>query len=388
MTPADNRTYAMLAKPASSVCNLSCSYCYYLDKDRTLGIPERHMSFDILEAYVRQMFEMHGKDAVVEFSWHGGEPLTAGLPFFREALRLQDQYGQGRAVSNTIQTNATLISDEWCEFFKEHGFDVGVSIDGPERLHDTYRKTSDGRGSFARVMQGIRLLKKHDIPFATLTAVNRANMDHPLETYSFLRELTNHMQFLPVIEVSAPRHAKGSSPSLSKPYSVYSRAGRESAGSENIVPFSVCPEGFGRFLCAIWDKWFEEDRGVKHVQHFDVALENLKGIPPSLCVHSPVCGHSGSIEANGDVYACDRYAFPEYKLGNITEEPLREIMERNRAFGMHKTYGLPMECFDCPYVKLCFGGCPKDRAKDGLNYLCAGYKLLFAHITSQASRLG
>ena len=351
---ADDRTYAMLVKPVSSKCNLRCEYCYYLGKDDTLCQLNEKMPPEVLQQYTRQLIEMHGKDAVVEFAWHGGEPTAAGLAFFREAVELQRRFGQGRKILNTIQTNATLLNDEWCDFLKEHCFEVGVSIDGPEKLHNAYRKKSNGEGSFSDTMRGIELLKKHGIPITTLTAVNRENMRQPLAVYDFLKELTDHMQFLPVVE-------RG-----------------KNAGE--MAPFSVTPESFGSFLCAIWDRWYGEDRGKKHIQYFDVAIGCLYGIPSSLCVLSPVCGHSGSVEANGDVYSCDRFAFPQYKLGNLMETPLRLLMEKNYAFGMNKTYGLAQECFDCPYVKLCFGGCPKDRLWGNQNYLCKGYQMFFAHI--------
>ena len=349
----------MLVKPVSSRCNLRCEYCYYIDKNVSLCQPKETMSHAVLARYTHQLIEMHGKDAVVEFAWHGGEPTAAGLGFYREAMELQKRFGQGRQIRNTIQTNATLLSDEWCEFLKEHRFEIGVSIDGPEKLHNACRKTADGKGSFSDTMRGIELLRKHGIPITTLTTVNRMNMEHPLEVYDFLKELTDHMQFLPVVERT-----------------------KEESGA--MAPFSVTPEGFGTFLCTIWDRWYQEDRGRKHIQYFDVAIGNLYGIPSSLCVLSPICGHSGSVEANGDVYSCDRFAVPACRLGNLMQTPLGELMEKNYAFGMNKTYGLAAECFDCPYVKLCFGGCPKDRLFGKRNYLCRGYQMFFAHITKNA----
>ena len=300
------RTYAMLAKPVSGACNLRCAYCYYAGKETLLGQGAGRMSHEVLEAYIEQSLAMHGRDAVVEFAWHGGEPILAGLSFYEEAVRLERKHGRGRLVRNSMQTNATLLTDAWCRFFRDNDFAIGVSIDGPEALHNACRKGADGSGSFEAVMAGVRLLERHRVPFAALTTVNRFNMEHPLEVYRFLRELTDYIQFLPVVEA----------------------------------------------------------------------------LPTALCVHDPLCGHSGCVEANGDIYACDRYAFPAYRLGNLTRRPLGELMEENRAFGMHKTCGLPQECLDCPYVRLCFGGCPKDRLSGGRNYLCDGYRRFFARVVA------
>lgn len=368
----DNRTYAMLAKPVSSTCNLRCAYCYYAGKNKLLHVENSRMSQDILETYTRQSLDMYGRDAVVEFAWHGGEPTIAGISFYEEALRLQRKYGKGRKILNTLQTNATLLNDEWCRFFKANNFLIGVSIDGPEALHNAYRKTVDGRGSFTETMRGIELLQKHRVSFNTLTTVNRINMEQPLEVYRFLRELTDFLQFLPVVECMPAQYETEDGQLFAAPPGLYSIKIKHP-----LTDFSVTSEGYGAFLCAIWDEWDTFDSEKKHIQLFDVTIGNLSGISSSLCVHNPLCGHSGCVEANGDVYACDRYAFPAYKLGNITQTSLGELMELNRDFGMHKTYGLPEECFDCRYIKLCFGGCPKDRLWGSKNYLCAGYKMFF-----------
>ena len=377
----DKRTYAMLAKPVSSACNLRCEYCYYAEKKELLEIENSRMSLGILEAFTRQSLAMQGRDAVVEFAWHGGEPTIAGIPFYEEALRLQREYGQGRIILNTMQTNATLLTDEWCRFFKANDFLIGVSIDGPESLHNAYRKTAEGRGSFTETMRGIELLQKHGVAFNTLTTVNRINMEKPLEVYRFLRELTDYMQFLPVVERMPTQYETEKGQLFATPPGFYSIKIKHP-----LTDFSVTSEGYGGFLCAIWDEWKKHDSKKKHIQLFDVTIGNLNGIPSSLCVHNPLCGHSGCVEANGDVYSCDRYAFPAYKLGNITETFLGELMEQNRDFGMHKTYGLPEECLDCQYIKLCFGGCPKDRLWDSKNYLCTGYKMFFDKVCHSIKR--
>lgn len=302
------------------------------------------MTSEVLEEFTRQNIAMHGRNAVIEFAWHGGEPLLAGIEFFIEAVNLQHKYGAGRKILNTLQTNATILDDEYCKFFKANNFLLGVSIDGPEKLHNTYRGDS-----FSQVMRGVELLKIHNVPFNTLTAINSVNSKFPHEVYSFLRELTDYIQFLPVVELNG----------------------------KNIAAFSVKPEQWGKFLCEVFSLWLKYDRNTKHVQLIDSALENARGIPCSLCVHNPLCGHSGSVEANGNVYSCDRYAFPSYLLGNLLNTDLKILMDMNKDFGMQKTFALNDDCFNCPYIKLCFGGCPKHRVSSGKNYLCEGYKLFF-----------
>ena len=367
----DTRTYAILAKPVADLCNLRCEYCYYAEKNELIKTGTSRMSLEVLENYIRQCFDMHGKDAVVEFIWHGGEPVLAGIDFYSTVLELQKQYGSRRKILNTIQTNATCLTDEMCELFRDHGFLVGVSIDGPKELHNRYRRTKSGEDSFEKTMAGIALLKEYHVPFSTLTTVNSCNMDKPQEVYEFLREITDYMQFLPVVESFPAEYEEKEGQVFAIPPGIHSFKIKHP-----VMPFSVTPEGYGRFLCGVFDCWEQMDIGKKHVQ-----LDNLKGIPASLCVHNPLCGHSGCVEANGDVFACDRYAFPQYKLGNILETPLGVLMEQNHSFGMHKTYGLSEECFKCPYVKLCFGGCPKDRLWENKNYLCEGYKMFFEKIT-------
>ena len=373
----DTRTYAMLAKPISSACNLRCEYCYYAGKETVLNIGKACMSDETLEAYIRQSLAMHGNRARVEFAWHGGEPTLAGQTFYEKAVRLQQRYGQSRLIVNTLQTNATLLTDELCRFFKENDFLIGVSVDGPERLHNAYRRKSDGGGSFSDTIRGMELLKKHGVSFNTLTTVNRMNQEFPQEVYDFLREWTDWMQFLPVVEGMPAEYEKKDGQSFATPPGIHGIQIKHP-----VMPFSVTPEGYGDFLCAVFDLWKEKDAGKKHVQLIDVTLANLRGIPSSLCVHNPLCGHSGCVEANGDVYACDRYAFLDYRLGNIHERDLGALMETNRSFGMHKMYGLPSECLDCPHIRLCFGGCPKDRLWGKKNYLCKGYAAFFSHITA------
>lgn len=380
MTADDTRTYAMLAKPVSGACNLACEYCYYAGKENLLHIGTARMNEETLEAYIRQSLAMHGSKARVEFAWHGGEPTLLGLDFYEKAVRLQKQYGEGRHIVNVLQTNATLLSDDLCRFFKENRFLIGVSVDGPKELHNAYRKTKDGQGSFDGTLRGMELLKKHGVSFNTLTTVNRMNQEYPQEVYNFLREWTDWMQFLPVVEAMPAEYEAEEGQLFATPPGIHGFPIKHP-----VMPFSVTPQGYGIFLCTVLDIWKERDAGRKHVQLIDVALDNLKGIPSGLCVHDPLCGHSGCVEANGDVYACDRYAFSDYRLGNIMEKDLAVLMDENRRFGMHKTYGLPETCLDCPEIRLCFGGCPKDRLWENKNYLCEGYQAFFRRIRSVAS---
>ena len=268
--PDPTRTYAMLAKPVSSACNLRCEYCYYCGKDQALHIGQTRMSDEVLEAYIRQSLAMHGRDARVEFAWHGGEPTLAGPGFYRKALALQRRYGQGRHIVNTLQTNATLLSDELCHLFKNEGFLIGVSIDGPEAFHNAYRRTAGGEGSFSLTMRGIELLQKHRVPFNTLTTVNRKNQDAPEEVYGFLRELTDWMQFLPVVESLPTEFETEAGQSFAAPPGIHGVQMKHP-----VMPFSVTPEGYGAFLCTVFDQWRAQDAGRKHVQIIDVSLGNL-----------------------------------------------------------------------------------------------------------------
>ena len=383
MTGNDSRTFAVMAKVVGGFCNLQCEYCYYTEKTKLLAQTRRLMPDDVLEAYVVENLRIHGKDAVVEFAWHGGEPLLAGIDFFRRAMGLERKYGKGRKIVNTVQTNATLLNDEWRQFFAKHDFLLGVSVDGPEALHDAYRRGPDG-GSFSRAMAGIELLRKHGIRFNTLTTVNAANEKHPEEVYDFLRRHTDYMQFLPVVESDAAFFEIEDGQRFATPPGI-----RSMFLQHSMAPFSASAEGYGHFLVGVFDRWKELDYGRKHVQIFETTAGNMRGVPSSLCVHNPLCGHGASVEVDGAVYSCDHYAFPNYMLGNILETPLDEIVEKNREFGMHKTYGLPKECFACPYIKLCFGGCPKDRVllsrdgERGKNYLCEGYRIFFKHFLEQ-----
>ena len=361
---ADTRTYAIMAKPVGARCNQRCDYCYYLDKPAGAVMDD-----SLLEEYTRQVIAVHGQDAEIEFAWHGGEPTLAGKNFFEKALALQEKYGKGRHIRNSLQTNATLLDDGLCRLFANHGFLLGVSVDGPDELHDRYRGSS-----FKRVMEGIELLHRHRIPFNTLTAVHAANWNHPERVYAFLRGVTDHMQFLPVYEQEEGLR-------FAQPPGVYShspRIGRPAAA------FSLKPDGFGRFMCGILDAWKRQDIGKKFVQLFETTIGLALGRKGGFCTHDAICGHCACVLENGDVYCCDRYCYENYRLGNIRTEPLAVLLEKNREFGLYKTYGLTDKCYNCKYVKLCFGGCPKDRVRaadvgeGNQNYLCESYRRFFA----------
>lgn len=388
MIETDNlRHYAIEVKPVGAACNLRCEYCYYLGRDTNptpnpspTGAGNRVgvMTDEVLESYIRQVINIHGRRAEIEFAWHGGEPTLCGIPFFERAMLLQQKYGAGRCILNTLQTNGTLLTDDWCHFFRDHHFRIGISIDGPEHLHNIYRKDSRGEGTFARTMHGIELLQKHGVAFNTLTTVNAANACHPAEVYDFLRRYSDFMQFLPVVECQPDANAGN----VAQPPGIYShRAGR-------LATYSVSAEAYGRFLCAITDLWLQKDVGRKFVQTIEAAIGNLTRRPAGLCVHEAVCGHCAVVEKNGDLYRCDRYVFPEYRIGNILDASLYDMMQTNRAFGEYKLDSLPSRCLHCDVADLCFGGCPKDRLIERMtlngierrNYLCDGYRQFFQYI--------
>ena len=372
--PESNRHYAIIVKPIGSACNLRCNYCYYLGK--RVGQERSIMSYEVLESYIRQVVEIHGECAEIEFAWHGGEPTLAGIPFYQKALQLQEKYAKGRRVLNTLQTNGTLLTDEWCKFFADNDFRIGISIDGPEHLHNAFRKGVSGEDTFMQVMRGVELLRKYGVSYNTLTTVNAINAEHGKEVYGFLRSISNYMQFLPVVESVGEESGIGLPPGIYSPNIEKPR---------QMAQFNVTAEGYGKFLCDVLDEWRVNDIGRKFVQIFESAIGNITHRPAGLCVHEAVCGHCAVVEHNGCVYRCDRFVFDEYKVGNILNTDLNTMMESNRAFGEYKLESLPSKCLHCDVVDICFGGCPKDRVLETMtlygverhNYLCAGYKMFF-----------
>ena len=368
--------YVML-KPAGAHCNLACKYCYYLEKNKLYPTAQRHlMSDEMLEQFTREYIEAQTMNQML-FTWHGGEPLLRSIDFYRKALSLQQKYAGGRCIDNVIQTNGTLLTDEWCEFFAQNHWLVGISIDGPQPYHDHYRLTAAGKPSWQKVMQGIKLLKKHGVEWNAMAVVNAYNVNHPLEFYRFFKENgCQFLQFTPIVE-RLTRHEDGRT--------------LASLADKDEIPLSkasVAPEQWGYFLCAIFDEWVRKDVGKIFVEIFDCTLANWMGISPGICAYSKECGHAGVMEHNGDVYSCDHFVFPEYKLGNIRDHSLIDMLygEQQQEFSRLKHSSLPRQCKECDMEFACHGECPKNRfMKDkygdsGLNYLCLGYYHYYQHV--------
>ena len=368
--------YVML-KPAGAHCNLACKYCYYLEKNKLYPTAQRHlMSDEMLEQFTREYIEAQTMNQVL-FTWHGGEPLLRSIDFYRKALSLQQKYAGGRCIDNVIQTNGTLLTDEWCEFFAQNHWLVGISIDGPQPDHDHYRLTAAGKPSWKKVMQGIKLLKKHGVEWNAMAVVNAYNANHPLEFYRFFKENgCQFLQFTPIVE-RLTRHEDGRT--------------LASLADKNEIPLSeasVTPEQWGYFLSAIFDEWVRKDVGKIFVEIFDCTLANWMGISPGICAYSKECGHAGVMEHNGDVYSCDHFVFPEYKLGNIRDHSLIDMLygEQQQEFSRLKHSSLPRQCKECDMEFACHGECPKNRfMKDqygdsDLNYLCPGYYHYYQHV--------
>lgn len=368
--------YVML-KPAGAHCNLACKYCYYLEKNKLYPTAQRHlMSDEMLEQFTREYIEAQTMNQVL-FTWHGGEPLLRSIDFYRKALSLQQKYAGGRCIDNVIQTNGTLLTDEWCEFFAQNHWLVGISIDGPQPDHDHYRLTAAGKPSWKKVMQGIKLLKKHGVEWNAMAVVNAYNANHPLEFYRFFKENgCQFLQFTPIVERQT-RHEDGRT--------LASLADKDEI---SLSEASVAPEQWGYFLCAIFDEWVRKDVGKIFVEIFDCTLANWMGISPGICAYSKECGHAGVMEHNGDVYSCDHFVFPEYKLGNIRDHSLIYMLygEQQQEFSRLKHSSLPRQCKECDMEFACHGECPKNRfMKDqygdsGLNYLCPGYYHYYQHV--------
>lgn len=368
--------YVML-KPAGAHCNLACKYCYYLEKNKLYPTAQRHlMSDEMLEQFTREYIEAQTMNQVL-FTWHGGEPLLRSIDFYRKALSLQQKYAGGRRIDNVIQTNGTLLTDEWCEFFAQNHWLVGISIDGPQPYHDHYRLTAAGKPSWKKVMQGIKLLKKHGVEWNAMAVVNAYNVNHPLEFYRFFKENgCQFLQFTPIVE-RLTRHEDGRT-----------LASLADKNEISLSEASVAPEQWGYFLCAIFDEWVRKDVGKIFVEIFDCTLANWMGISPGICAYSKECGHAGVMEHNGDVYSCDHFVFPEYKLGNIRDHSLIDMLygEQQQEFSRLKHSSLPRQCKECDMEFACHGECPKNRfMKDkygdsGLNYLCPGYYHYYQHV--------
>ena len=375
-TPFAKPLYVML-KPAGAHCNLACKYCYYLEKNNLYQNSHRHLMTDeMLEQFTREYIEAQTMPQVL-FTWHGGEPLMRSIDFYKKALALQKKYAHGKQIDNVIQTNGTLLTDEWCEFFAKNHWLVGISIDGPQEYHDHYRVTPAGKPSWEKVMQGIQLLKKHRVEWNAMAVVNAYNAEHPLEFYHFFRDNgCQYLQFTPIVE-RLTEHEDGRT--------------LASLADDREIPLadaSVTPQQWGNFLCTIFDDWVRHDVGKTFVEIFDCTLANWMGVLPGICAYSKECGHAGVMEHNGDVYSCDHFVFPEYKLGNIRNQSLIDMLygEKQQAFSRLKHTSLPRQCKECDMEFACHGECPKNRfekdkyGEPGLNYLCQGYYQYYTHV--------
>ncbi len=378
--------FHLLAKPTGAVCNLDCSYCFFLSKEMLYPGSRSWMADEVLDTYVRQLIEAHAGVPVVDIAWQGGEPTLMGLDFFRRSVELVDRYLEpDQRAAYTIQTNGTKLDPDWAAFLKENGFLVGISIDGPREIHDTYRVTRGGRGSFDQVMRGLRHLRAAGVDYNVLTTVHAANERRGLEVYRFLRDGcgARFMQFIPVIERMAEAPGVGQrlwSSWRDRP--LYTQSGNL------VTPRSVSPDGYGRFLIEVFEEWVRHDIGEVYVQMFDATLANWVGEQPGLCVHCETCGLALALEHNGDVYSCDHFVEPRYLLGNISERHLSVLVSsrQQKEFGLDKRETLPAYCRECEVRFACHGGCPKDRfvrapdGEPGLNYLCPSFNSFLHHV--------
>ena len=386
--------FHVMTKPAGPLCNLDCAYCFYLEKAKLF--PKNHlfrMPRPLLERYVRDYIEAQpGPD--VTFAWQGGEPTLAGLSFFEDVVAFQKKYGAGKRIENAFQTNGTLLDDAWCAFLKREGFLVGISIDGPEALHDAYRTDRRGAPTYRRVVRGIELCKRHGVEFNTLTVVNRRNVEEPLAVYRFLRELgSQFIQFIPLVE----RTADGASDAIGLELAHPPEPGEGGAAGANpsVTEWSVPPDKLGEFYCRIFDRWVSRDVGRVFVQLFDTALAKWLGVPGGVCQFAEECGRAMALEHNGDVYACDHYVYPRYRLGNVGTDALADIVDGGamRRFGEAKRTTLPRQCRECEWRFACNGDCPKHRfavtrdGEPGLSYLCPAYTRFFRHAAPKLRRM-
>lgn len=376
--------FNIMLKPAGSLCNLDCQYCYYLDKSEIYGGHEPRMSIDMLETVVKEYIGANDVPEVT-FNWHGGEPLILGLDFYKKALEFERKYADGKIIHNTLQTNGTLITDEWADFLAKNDFLVGISIDGPADIHDRYRRDKGGYPTFDRVMAGLMNLQRAGAEYNTMSTVNKFSEGRGLEVYLFLKSLgSRFMQFMPVVEhVKYPTDAKGKMNKRLRPFIV-----NPSTEGAMLSPWSISDIAYGKFMCDIFDYWVRNDVGRYYVNLFDATLANWCGAMPGTCVHARVCGGNAVIEHNGDLYPCDHFVYPEYLLGNIRKTDIKTLMQSQKQtdFGLDKRSALPTKCARCKYLFACNGECPKHRfnrtenGETGLNALCMGYFKFFDHV--------
>jgi len=387
-----------MAKPAGSACNLDCTYCFYLSKQKLAGGPGGgHMDDELLEQFVRNYIQSVTADEVV-FSWQGGEPTLLGLEFFAKVVALQRKHAKpGQRVENDLQTNGTLLDEDWARFLKQHNFLVGLSIDGPREIHDHFRVTKHAEPTFDKVFAAAKMLQKHGVRFNTLTCVHRFNASRPLDVYRFLRrELgSTYLQFIPIVEakdfetVAPQRWDPGRLPVVGTPEA------RPDHPHSVVTPWSVDPEEYGYFLSKVWDEWLARDVGKVLVNFCETLVVQRLGLPSQICVYSEICGKGVALEHDGSVYSCDHYVYPEYRLGNVRQQSLGDMVfaPEQVRFGYAKSEQLPAYCRGCDYLTDCWGECPKNRllrtpdGEPGLNYLCPGLKRFFMHARPAADRM-
>jgi uncharacterized protein len=392
------RRFHVMIKPSGSTCNLDCAYCFYLHKETLPGGPGAgRMSDEVLEHFVQQYITgVTGPEVV--FSWQGGEPTLRGLDFFRKVVELQKKYARPfQKIENDLQTNGTLINEEWCEFLKANRFLIGLSIDGPRPLHDQYRVTKGGKPTFDKVFNAARLFQRYGVPFNTLTCINRINAKKPLDVYRFLRNEigSTYLQFIPIVEyktferVAPHQWDPATLPRDGEP------AARPGTPDSIVTDWSVDPDDWGYFLCKSFDEWRNKDLGKVLVNHFETLISQHLGRGSQLCVYSEFCGKGVALEHDGSLYSCDHFVYPEFRLGNVRDRKLGEmVFSRTQVqFGYAKSEALPRYCRECPYLSDCWGECPKNRiirtpdGEPGLNYLCRGFKQFFAHAIPEVDRI-
>ena len=376
--------FHVMAKPAGPRCNLNCEYCFYLEKTALFPKEEKfRMADEVLRAYITKYISSKPTPEV-EFVWQGGEPTLLGLDFFKKIIEFQKPFMEQKKIINSLQTNGTLLNDEWCEFLKKNKFLIGISLDGPREIHDRYRLDRGGRGTFHRVMKGLKLLQKHGVEYNVMATVAKETAFYPLEVYRFFKNQgVEFIQFSPVIERVADSKRNYYGLKLAGPSSL-----DKEEENVQVTEWSVEAEKYGDFLIAIFDEWVRNDVGKINVMNFEWALHAWIGNPSPVCIHAQHCGESVIVEHNGDIYACDHSMYPEYRLGNIIQDDPLDMVEKsiNNGFGVCKETSLPRWCRECEVLKACWGGCPKHRFtktyynEPGLHYLCEGYKKFFLYI--------
>ena len=374
----------VMAKPIGPVCNLNCEYCFYLEKTALFGPDEKYrMSDDVLSTFITSYITTQSTP-VVEFVWQGGEPTLMGIDFFKQVIKLQKSFAGRKTITNSLQTNGTLLTEKWCRFLKKHNFMVGISIDGPKEVHDLYRRDRKGNGTFDRVIRGLKLLQKHKVDYNVLASVARDTAKQPMEVYRFFKDQgIEFIQFAPIVERMPDSISRMHELRLAGPPTLDSEEKQK-----EVTPWSVIPDEYGDFLIAIFEEWVRNDVGSVFVMNFEWAINAWIGNPSPVCIHARQCGRSLVIEHNGDVYTCDHCVYPQHRLGNILHNSLKKMLEKSlqSGLGIFKESALPKWCRECDFLAACRGGCPKHRFattcydEPGLQYLCPGYKKFFHHI--------